>query len=65
MKEKSNNDSEEENDVKAKKCLAAEFLAVDDNHNYHYPFEKIRTIPIITTANKELFFLYFSESDYK
>jgi hypothetical protein len=65
MKEKSNNDSEEENDINAKKCLSAEFLAVDDNHNYHYPFEKIRTIPIITTTNKELFFLYFSENDYK
>ena len=30
-----------------------------------YPFEKIKSIPIITTMNKELCFLYFSENDYE
>ena len=65
MKEKSNNDSEEENDIKGAKYLSSQFLLFGDMQNYHYPFEKIRSIPIITTANKELFFLYFSENDYK
>ena len=30
-----------------------------------YPFPKIRAVPIITGANKELCFLYFSENDYE
>ena len=36
-----------------------------ENNKIIYPFEKIRSIPIITTTNKELCFLYFSETDYE
>ena len=65
MKEKYNDDSEEENEIKEKPLSQSKSLEIEDIPDYHYPFEKIKALPIITTANKELFFLYFSENNYQ
>ena len=37
----------------------------DENIEEIYPFNKIVSIPLIVTTNKELCFLYFSENDYE
>ena len=65
MNEKCNEDSEEENESIKKKYNTTKLLMIGDIPFHNYPFKHIRSIPIITTANKELLFLYFSENNYE
>ena len=69
MNEKSRNSSSDTSNIKEEKELSDQNeLREDINYKINkivYPFEKIKSIPIITTSNKELCFLYFSENDYQ
>ena len=65
-----NNASSSDNSENIKENYLSDENVIKENYNDNiddivYPFDKIKSIPIITTTNKELCFLYFSENDYK